>query len=358
MPIAETIRGFDELIEGKHDELPERAFFLKGTIEQVLEAATRADGAHPLHRRGPDPGGRVFNEEVEMVSTRTTTGSIGLLAGHEPLLARLEPTELRLYRSETDIVRYAQAEGYVQMSENRALLLVEEAIDPAAPERRRAARARRGRARARSRPAPPEHRGAARARARPAPRRGLPRDRRRRGTVAPAGAAPSPLALLSMASTTPDDRAPPPAPSRRTLALARSRDARRRRRGRRLGAARCRHQASSNWAGWVRDRGPRSQRARPPLHDRHGVVGAAGGDLHARRRRRFAAFWVGLGGYALQLQGARADRHRRPTAARSGQLFYYAWYEFVPRPPVTIHAAQDHARATRSARASTSAPTT
>src|SRR5271154_1719842 len=77
------------------------------------------------------PEGEVFNEEVEMLSTRTTTGSIGLLANHEPLLARLEPTELRLYRSETEIVRYAQAEGYVQMSENRALVLVEEAIEPA-----------------------------------------------------------------------------------------------------------------------------------------------------------------------------------------------------------------------------------
>ena len=38
VPIAETIRGFDELIQGKHDDVPERAFFLKGTIDQVLEA--------------------------------------------------------------------------------------------------------------------------------------------------------------------------------------------------------------------------------------------------------------------------------------------------------------------------------
>jgi F-type H+-transporting ATPase subunit beta len=37
VPIAETIRGFDELIAGKHDDIPERAFFLKGTIDQVLE---------------------------------------------------------------------------------------------------------------------------------------------------------------------------------------------------------------------------------------------------------------------------------------------------------------------------------
>jgi F-type H+-transporting ATPase subunit epsilon len=77
------------------------------------------------------PEGEIFKEEVEMVSMRTSTGSIGLLAGHEPLLARLEPAELRLYRSESEVVRYAQAEGYVQMSENRALLLVEEAVDPA-----------------------------------------------------------------------------------------------------------------------------------------------------------------------------------------------------------------------------------
>jgi F-type H+-transporting ATPase subunit beta len=39
VPIKETIRGFEEIIEGKHDEVPERAFFLKGTIEQVLEDA-------------------------------------------------------------------------------------------------------------------------------------------------------------------------------------------------------------------------------------------------------------------------------------------------------------------------------
>jgi F-type H+-transporting ATPase subunit epsilon len=76
------------------------------------------------------PEGEVFSEEVEMLSTFTTVGSIGILANHEPLLARLEPTELRLYRSESEIVRYAQAEGYLQFAENRALVLVEEAIAP------------------------------------------------------------------------------------------------------------------------------------------------------------------------------------------------------------------------------------
>jgi F-type H+-transporting ATPase subunit epsilon len=81
------------------------------------------------------PEGEVFSEEVEMLSTRTAVGSIGVLANHEPVLALLEPTELRLYRSETDVVRFAQAEGYLQFAENRALVLVEEAIAPEALDR-------------------------------------------------------------------------------------------------------------------------------------------------------------------------------------------------------------------------------
>jgi F-type H+-transporting ATPase subunit epsilon len=76
------------------------------------------------------PEGSTFDEEVEMVSTRTQTGSIGILARHQPLLGMLEPTELRLYRSESDIVTFAQGEGYVQVSPDGVLILVEEAHPP------------------------------------------------------------------------------------------------------------------------------------------------------------------------------------------------------------------------------------
>jgi F-type H+-transporting ATPase subunit epsilon len=76
------------------------------------------------------PEGQVFADEVEMLSTRTGVGSIGILANHAPLMAILEPTELRLYRSESEIVRFAQGEGYIQVVDNSALVLVEEAIAP------------------------------------------------------------------------------------------------------------------------------------------------------------------------------------------------------------------------------------
>jgi F-type H+-transporting ATPase subunit epsilon len=83
------------------------------------------------------PEGEVFSDEIEMISTRTSVGSIGILAGHEPVLAMLEPTELRLYRSESDVVRFAQAEGYMQFADNHALVLVEEALAPEAVDRER-----------------------------------------------------------------------------------------------------------------------------------------------------------------------------------------------------------------------------
>ncbi len=76
------------------------------------------------------PDGEIFNDEVQMVSTRTGTGSIGILANHTPLLAMLDPTELRLFKSDSDVVSFAQGEGYLQMQNNRALVLVEEATPP------------------------------------------------------------------------------------------------------------------------------------------------------------------------------------------------------------------------------------
>jgi F-type H+-transporting ATPase subunit epsilon len=76
------------------------------------------------------PEGEVFNDEVEMISTKTAVGSIGILANHEPVLAMLDPTELRLYKTESEVVRFAQAEGYLQVADNHALILVEEALAP------------------------------------------------------------------------------------------------------------------------------------------------------------------------------------------------------------------------------------
>jgi F-type H+-transporting ATPase subunit epsilon len=76
------------------------------------------------------PEGEVWSGEARQVSTRSEVGELGILANHAPLLAALRPTELRLYLSESDVKRYAQAHGWLQVYGNRARLLLEEAIPP------------------------------------------------------------------------------------------------------------------------------------------------------------------------------------------------------------------------------------
>ncbi|MGN0793053.1 MAG: F0F1 ATP synthase subunit beta, partial [Aristaeellaceae bacterium] len=44
VPISETIRGFREIIEGKHDDLPESAFLFAGTIDDVVARAKKVQG--------------------------------------------------------------------------------------------------------------------------------------------------------------------------------------------------------------------------------------------------------------------------------------------------------------------------
>jgi F-type H+-transporting ATPase subunit beta len=37
--LEDTVRGFREVVDGKHDDLPEQAFYMVGTIEEVIEKA-------------------------------------------------------------------------------------------------------------------------------------------------------------------------------------------------------------------------------------------------------------------------------------------------------------------------------
>jgi F-type H+-transporting ATPase subunit epsilon len=89
-----------------------------------------ADEQHKLSVEVLTPEGEVFQGEVVQVSTRTAVGEIGILANHVPILAALEPSELRLHISGSEVERYAQAHGWLQVFANHALLLVEEAIPP------------------------------------------------------------------------------------------------------------------------------------------------------------------------------------------------------------------------------------
>jgi F-type H+/Na+-transporting ATPase subunit beta len=56
VPVEETVRGFKEIVDGEHDEIPERAFYMKGSIEQVVEEARggREDAEEAAQREGAE----------------------------------------------------------------------------------------------------------------------------------------------------------------------------------------------------------------------------------------------------------------------------------------------------------------
>ena len=85
---------------------------------------------HKLHARVLTPEGEVYDGELEQLSTKTQVGEIGIRARHVPVLARLVPSELRLHVSDSEVERYAAAEGWLQVFANRATVLVSEAVSP------------------------------------------------------------------------------------------------------------------------------------------------------------------------------------------------------------------------------------
>ena len=75
-----------------------------------------------------DPEGPAYEGEVEMISTRTLVGSIGIRANHEPIMTMLDPTELRLLRERDRGQALRPGRRLPADGRELALMLVEEAI--------------------------------------------------------------------------------------------------------------------------------------------------------------------------------------------------------------------------------------
>ncbi len=84
-------------------------------------------GENKLEAEVLTPEGEIFSGELQMISTRTTVGEVGILANHIPMIARLLPAELRLHKSDSDVETYAQGEGWLEVFANRVRVLVAEA---------------------------------------------------------------------------------------------------------------------------------------------------------------------------------------------------------------------------------------
>ena len=73
VPVEESIRGFKEILEGKHDDVPERAFFMKGSIDEVAQEARSTGGGQEESEKSSESESEVSEEpdgaETEAQST-------------------------------------------------------------------------------------------------------------------------------------------------------------------------------------------------------------------------------------------------------------------------------------------------
>ena len=135
--LEDTIRGFDEIVEGKHDDVPEQAFRYVGTIEEALEAGREDEGDGVRAAHGSTllceivtPERIVYTNEVEMVVAPTTTGEIGILPLHAPLVSTLAPGEVRVQdrrRTPATGSTFAVSGGYIQVHEDKVIVLADAA---------------------------------------------------------------------------------------------------------------------------------------------------------------------------------------------------------------------------------------
>ena len=75
------------------------------------------------------PEGIAFQGEAEMLVVPGAAGELGILANHAPLISLLKPGETRITDDQGAVKRYATDDGYVQVRQNRAVVLVGEAVD-------------------------------------------------------------------------------------------------------------------------------------------------------------------------------------------------------------------------------------
>jgi F-type H+-transporting ATPase subunit epsilon len=75
------------------------------------------------------PDGPVFDGEAQMIVVPGAAGEIGVLARHAPLVATLKAGSTRIHLSETEIVEFATGPGFFKVELDRALALVDDAVN-------------------------------------------------------------------------------------------------------------------------------------------------------------------------------------------------------------------------------------
>ena len=141
MPIADTIKGFKEIAEGKHDGIPEQAFYLQGTIEEALENAEN----HQAVKTEPVAISARHEDRLALPTKLTlnivtpdhshssrrrrsgvagSEGFFGVLPGHTPMFAGLK-TGIMWYRQGQQKHFLAVSVGFAEVLPDRVTVLAQ-----------------------------------------------------------------------------------------------------------------------------------------------------------------------------------------------------------------------------------------
>jgi F-type H+-transporting ATPase subunit epsilon len=88
-----------------------------------------ADGRKTFDVSLVTPEGPAFEGEVEMIVVPGAAGEIGVLARHAPLVAMLKAGSSRIHLGETEVREFATGPGFFKVEQDRALALVDDAVD-------------------------------------------------------------------------------------------------------------------------------------------------------------------------------------------------------------------------------------
>ena len=136
VPVADTVRGFKEILDGKCDDVAEGDFYMKGGIEEIRGSRGRklsrdnedqVDMSKTLKLQIVTPEATVYSEDVDMVTLPAVEGQIGILPNHVRMMTQMVPGEM-IVRKGGQPVFLAVGGGLVEVTGESVSILTDLAI--------------------------------------------------------------------------------------------------------------------------------------------------------------------------------------------------------------------------------------
>ena len=131
MKVADTVRSFKEVVEGKHDEIPEQAFYMQGSIDDVLEKLRRDEEAGVTRgrhfRRSKSRRRRNWwcSQQADSPQIPGKDGYMGILPGHAALLSELARRQAVGHARRARRESFTVTGGYVEVRDNHVRVLAD-----------------------------------------------------------------------------------------------------------------------------------------------------------------------------------------------------------------------------------------